>query len=407
MAEETAKDTETIRVVYFDGTDKTKWREWKIKSLAIGKVKGWKKAFLVDCQITKLELKDDADKTAEDKANIKANDNAWSYLMMACKSKAFNIVAAVQNDDAYMAFSKLKIKYEPNRSKDLVGMLTEWSDLKMEDEFEDPTIYIKGLEEINVKFESVDPKYKKTDLEMITYIFAKMPQSYSPVMTARELIGFDLSDLDEVANELEDYWTRYIKKSEKKIATEALAVEKGKKFFKKFKGICNYCGKQGHKETDCRGKAKDKGTGNGKQEGGKPKRDISKIKCFGCNEMGHYKSDCPKKDSNDTTASSLFVGAIDAVEPEEEEIVWNFTGVAKSMFDEENEWTTVVKKNNKKCKCVVKKHSQERCASMMPTFKREVQKTANVFDTCHDSDDSDDDSEDSDDGRRKNSQRRG
>ena len=40
MAEETAKDTETIRVVYFDGTDKTKWREWKLKSLAIGKVKG-------------------------------------------------------------------------------------------------------------------------------------------------------------------------------------------------------------------------------------------------------------------------------------------------------------------------------------------------------------------------------
>ena len=56
-----------------------------------------------------------------------------------------------------------------------------------------------------------------------------------------------------------------------------------------------------------------------------------------------------------------------------------------------------MKKYNKKsqCKCVVKDHTKERCAriDLMLTFKREVQKTANVFDTCHDSEDSDDDAE--------------
>jgi hypothetical protein len=98
MTKETAKETETVGVVYFDGTDKTKWREWKLKTLAIGHVKNWKKAFLIDCIIIELAVKEE--KNTEDITKIKANNTAWFYLIMACKGKAFNIIAEVQNNDA-------------------------------------------------------------------------------------------------------------------------------------------------------------------------------------------------------------------------------------------------------------------------------------------------------------------
>jgi hypothetical protein len=148
MIEEAAKETETIRVVYFDGTDKTKWREWKLKTLAIRHVKNWKKAFQTDRKIVELEAKEE--KTTEDIVNINANNTAWTYLTMVYKGKAFNIVAGVPNDDAFKAcWTKLKMKFKPNQAKDLVTMIGDFNDLAMEDELEDPTIYIKALEEIN------------------------------------------------------------------------------------------------------------------------------------------------------------------------------------------------------------------------------------------------------------------
>jgi hypothetical protein len=69
---------------------------------------------------------------------------------MACKGKVFNIVAGRQNDDVFKAWPK--------------------NDLTMEDEFEDPTIYI------NASFESVDLKYKKNGMEMITFCVCQDPQ---------------------------------------------------------------------------------------------------------------------------------------------------------------------------------------------------------------------------------------
>jgi hypothetical protein len=102
----------------------------------------------------------------------------------------------------------------------------------------------------------VDPKYKKNDMEMITFMFAKIPKSYATLITSRIPLEIDQVTVDEVSDELENYWSRFIKKSEKKVVTEALTVEKNvaKKSFKK--KFSNFCGIQGHKEQDCRKKRK-------------------------------------------------------------------------------------------------------------------------------------------------------
>ena len=60
------------------------------------------------------------------------------------------------------------------------------------------------------------------------------------------------------------------------------------------KGICNYCGKYGHKKQDCRGNGKnDKikdNTGNKGRLNGT---------CNHCNNFGHKQSDFYKKQSNE------------------------------------------------------------------------------------------------------------
>ena len=59
------------------------------------------------------------------------------------------------------------------------------------------------------------------------------------------------------------------------------------------KGRCNHCGKYGHKKTDCwelNGKPNTESKQEEKEVGVKVKGkcDISKVKCYNCNQLGHF-----------------------------------------------------------------------------------------------------------------------
>ena len=66
-------------------------------------------------------------------------------------------------------------------------------------------------------------------------------------------------------------------------------------FVKSFKGLCNKCGKYGHKGVDCREKEKD--------DEKPPSKSFFNGKCYHCGTGGHRKADCRKLKAQQETAA--------------------------------------------------------------------------------------------------------
>jgi hypothetical protein len=92
-----------------------------------------------------------------------------------------------------------------------VAMNQGFTNLKLKDDEEDPKLYVTKLEHVNERYETVDRKYRKDDLEMITQTFAVLPQTYATPITSRKLLEIENATLNEVnKEELHEYWQQFI-----------------------------------------------------------------------------------------------------------------------------------------------------------------------------------------------------
>ena len=69
-------------------------------------------------------------------------------------------------------------------------------------------------------------------------------------------------------------------------------------------------------------------------KGNKKKKDLSKVRCYNCNEFGHYKRDCPKQSGDKKTAQTGQKKEPEKKESKNKYVAWmcRRKEVIKSMF---------------------------------------------------------------------------
>ena len=122
------KSLTSVKALSFDGKH-SYWKEWSTKVLAYGRTKGWEVA-LTD-ENTKQEVKDEA----------------LNFLIMSLTGNAFLFVSHAS--DPFTVWKELCDEFEPTEDMDLYDIKEEFSNCQMKKETENPSIWLKRLENIN------------------------------------------------------------------------------------------------------------------------------------------------------------------------------------------------------------------------------------------------------------------
>ncbi len=326
----------SIKTIPFSGLDED-WREWHTKVKAMAKKRGWYSALVQDLSI--VPLTEDAE---EKTARIKANDDAYLWLVLSTSKRAFLHVESSQ-ENAYVAWTNLLDRYEASDTMDLLSLLQDFTKCVMDGATDEPCFWFMELDHISEKIKQAGGN-RKSDSEKIAHVITEAPREYLPVtdniatmIGLRQVIeiptiatpndGGTAQDVDtastahtetrsvsdwtwiNVRKAYQDFWKRRLRIPDDVKGSTKLALYAGaqptrpemprwkkalspKNSWKKFKGTCNSCGIQGHKAVDCRRGQFPKAAGSGTKTTSIPN---NKGKCYTSSKIGHYSRECPNK----------------------------------------------------------------------------------------------------------------
>ena len=149
MSEETNKE-QTPRYLPFKGKQH-EWTMWSAKFMSQARKK---KYVHILTGKTKVTFKDEANKTEEERALAKLNDEAYDDLIMSMDNKvAFNKVSqaktsALSEGCAYTAWTNLINKYKPRTVQSRAEKKLKFAQSKLEDWTKDPDEWLDSLEEL-------------------------------------------------------------------------------------------------------------------------------------------------------------------------------------------------------------------------------------------------------------------
>ena len=319
----TDKDNK-IRYIPYDG-DKDKWEEWRIKTMAVARMREWSKALTIDMSHESIS---DGILSGTQKTDVAMNEKAWNYLILSCTDKAFQIVvlggdisskATRKRENAYEAWQALMKKYAPTTNDAYIRLYEEFVSLTMTKK-EDPEEFVNKLIVLNNKLR-VFGKGKENE-EMVAIILSKIPEMYDTIRRLTRMNKLSDVDIDDLKTELHDCWSTHYGEKDKKVEEKVLNAEgyKNKKNFKKkTKKQCSYCGKIGHMKKDCfaykndqrEGKVHpDKYISDGR---GGLKINKDEVICHICKQKGHFARECSNQPSQ-RDPSSGFMAICDIAE---------------------------------------------------------------------------------------------
>ena len=133
-----------MRYVKFSGKG-SEFNEWKVKTLALARRKGFAKYLKEDLQ----NSTDDAVKKGFENGNA----DAWDQLVLSLSGTPFDLIQEA-DENAYEAWRLLLNKYEVSGEKQetLTDVTEEWNNAKLDSVQTDPDDWFSLLFRINAKF---------------------------------------------------------------------------------------------------------------------------------------------------------------------------------------------------------------------------------------------------------------
>jgi hypothetical protein len=166
----------SIKTIPFLGLGKD-WREWNMKVKAVAKKRGWYSAFLNDLGIIPT-TKDDVTQKA---ARMKANDDAYLWLVLSTSKRVFLPVESSQ-ENAFLAWNNLLDRYnKASNTMDLLSLLQDFTKCVMDGATDEPCFWFMELDHISEKISQAKGN-RKSDSKKIAHIISEAPREYLPVI---------------------------------------------------------------------------------------------------------------------------------------------------------------------------------------------------------------------------------
>jgi hypothetical protein len=321
------KGKTSIKVIYFTGKSQG-WRVWNKKFLARANRLGYKKLLLGEEAIsTEAEIQAVNNRLALglpnqaaviDEKNLELyqlNERAYEDLLLSIDGEskqgrvAFNFVENAVTPDTpegncKIAWDRLVNKYAPKTAPSYIQLKKEFANSRLKSAAHNSDDWITDLEFYRTQMNNVQipGKSDMSEVDLIIHILSDLPEEYEVVVSKiEEKLKTQPSavTLEDVRTDLNSRFKRIQKHEEETTNEKGLSTKTIEQlaeldetalaaFIKQFKGLCNKCGKYGHKGADC--KSNDKN--NDDNPSGYDKDRGNRGQCYYCGKFGHQKADC-------------------------------------------------------------------------------------------------------------------
>ena len=313
-------NNQSVKNIPFSGK-RADYEKWSKRFLAYAQMKKVKQIILGLEEAPRHDTELDPD-DEEDRALLKlrqANDTAYKKLMLAVDDVvSFETVSSARTEelpdgDAHLAWKKLEQVYAKKSTSKKSDLKAEFLKTKLPSATSDPDAWFTKLELIIAKLK-IDYHYIIDEDDYIEHILVSLPEEYDATVESinRDIDAEREMDLDTIKEQIRARHSRICK--HQGIDPQANEEEDEKaltaKFGKKFKGMCNVCGKMGHKGADCWESEKNKhkrphywkprnneGYNDKSKHGNNADEDAeaeTSLFCTYCKKRGHLKEDCQK-----------------------------------------------------------------------------------------------------------------
>jgi hypothetical protein len=137
----------------------------------------------------------------------KLEGTARNFLMQSCEGVPLQLIKGQKKADAM--WKKLKNKYEPKNITSLMKLEGDFHKCKMENNYEDPMVWLSRLELIKSQIEEHPDGDEVKDSKMIAHIMTTLPRNLYETEIKKIQKG-ELEDYDDIATALRDQYNDFI-----------------------------------------------------------------------------------------------------------------------------------------------------------------------------------------------------